>query len=270
MGAAQLLPGVLLHLVRRARGAVALGEERRRAAYDLRDRGDVLHVLRRVPVLPGRRTPLPVRPAAQRRHRRVPGPRAPLPPRHGRLAGPPVPVVARCGLRGRDWDGVLLFTASRVDAGAVHRRLDPGRRVRAIPLRGGCVERAVARGRGTGGDAAPAHPRARARPRGLSGGCARDQCLSGGSAARPAGTDPLSCRRAATRRRGPGGTARPPLPSRPPGSNRLSGCHTPPSRDSGATDRGARPGSSPTKVFPPDWRPPPPPPPPLLQLTRLL
>src|SRR5260221_111919 len=138
--------------------------------HDFGDRRDVLHLLRRVPVLSGRGAAVPVRPAAQRGHRRVAGARGAVDSRHRRLVGRRVPVVPRRGLRRRDRDGVVLFAASGVDPGAVHRRPDSRRGVRAVPLRGGCIERAAAGGRRAGGDAAPGHPRAGDRSRDLSGG----------------------------------------------------------------------------------------------------
>src|SRR5207245_7047882 len=101
--------------------------------------GDLLPLLRRLPLLPGRWAPLRVRWRTQSRHRSwartvcrvVVGPWG--------LVGRGIPVLARGRIRRCDRDGVAVLAPAGAATVAVHDGVDPGRGVRTVPLRRGRV-----------------------------------------------------------------------------------------------------------------------------------
>src|SRR5437660_1393181 len=134
---AHLLHRLLRDLMRLAPRLVAQGAARRRAAHDLRRDDHVLSLLRRVPLLSGRRAALRLRPRAQRRHGDLAGACHPVAARPRGLLGRGLPVVARRRRRRRHDLRAALLAPPRAGARAADPRPGPLGSVRAVPLRGG-------------------------------------------------------------------------------------------------------------------------------------
>src|SRR2546426_7869202 len=143
---------------------VVLRSPRSGAPDHLRRDGDLLRLLRHVPVLPGGRSPLYVRPGPQRGDRRVAGGTDTTGARSGRRVGRGVSVLPCRGRGRRDPVRAALLAPPRARPDAPLRGAHRRRGVRPVPLRRGCAGGAD-RGGGRPGRAAPGRsPPARSPP----------------------------------------------------------------------------------------------------------
>src|SRR5437870_9012659 len=142
LAAAHLLPRLLRHPVCVTSRPVAQRAPGRVAAHDLRRDGDVLPLLCLLPLFPGRRPPVCLRPRPQCGYRSVARAGHAVAARSRRLLGRGVSILARgggcCGLRVR---AALLATA-RPPPRAADIRAPAVRAVRSVPLCGCCGRRA--------------------------------------------------------------------------------------------------------------------------------
>src|SRR2546428_6575084 len=133
---------------------VVLRSPRSGAPDHLRRDGDLLRLLRHVPVLPGGRSPLYVRPGPQRGDRRVAGGTDTTGARSGRRVGRGVSVLPCRGRGRRDPVRAALLAPPRARPDAPLRGAHRRRGVRPVPLRRGCAGRAD-RGGGPAGGGSP-------------------------------------------------------------------------------------------------------------------
>src|SRR2546428_5473403 len=133
---------------------VVLRSPRPGAPDHLRRDGDLLRLLRHVPVLPGGRSPLYVRPGPQRGDRRVAGGTDTTGARSGRRVGRGVSVLPCRGCGRRDPVRAALLAPPRARPDAPLRGAHRRRGVRPVPLRRGCAGRAD-RGGGPAGRPSP-------------------------------------------------------------------------------------------------------------------
>src|SRR3989442_9995349 len=139
---------------------VVLRSPRSGAPDHLRRDGDLLRLLRYVPVLPGGRSPLYVRPGPQRGGRGVAGGPATTGARSGRRVGRGVSVLPCRGRGRRDPVRAALLAPPRARPDAPLRGAHRRRGVRPVPLRRGCAGRADRGGGPAGGAALGGSPRA--------------------------------------------------------------------------------------------------------------